>query len=177
MSRSSLQLSLFILKGKTFSYWIFKPQHVSVCVKDIQKLFFLNGPFPASFLFIFVPFSLQFQYKLKKPQMVCLGFEPGAAMVGTDETTELWRQYSKIITCLGLGKSCNHRKCHKNASLKTTKLHWSCVPPNRYCNLDFMKRQIYEFLPKFTLKSPEITVHGKQQQQFQMDSNILNTIT
>ena len=32
----------------------------------IIKLFFLNGPIPASFLFIFVLFSLQFQYKLKK---------------------------------------------------------------------------------------------------------------
>ena len=30
-------------------------------------------------LFIFVLFLLQFQYKLKKVQMVCLGFEPGAA--------------------------------------------------------------------------------------------------
>ena len=30
-------------------------------------------------LFIFILFSLQFQYKLKKAQMVCLGFEPGAA--------------------------------------------------------------------------------------------------
>ena len=31
------------------------------------------------FLFIFVLFSLQIQYKLKKALMVCLGFEPWAA--------------------------------------------------------------------------------------------------
>ena len=29
---------------------------------------------------------MQFQFKLKKAQMVCLELEPGAA----DETTELW---------------------------------------------------------------------------------------
>ena len=34
---------------------------------------------PAFFLFIFILFALQFQYKLKKAYMVCLGFKPGAA--------------------------------------------------------------------------------------------------
>ena len=42
---------------------------------SIAQLSFLkNRPIPASFLFIFVLFSLQFQYKLK---MVCLGSKPG----------------------------------------------------------------------------------------------------
>ena len=40
---------------------------------------FLKWANPGLFLFIFVLFSLQYQYKLKKAQMVCLGFEPGAA--------------------------------------------------------------------------------------------------
>ena len=38
-------------------------------VEIITQMFingFLNGPIPASFLFIFILFSLQFQYKLKK---------------------------------------------------------------------------------------------------------------
>ena len=34
--------------------------------KESAQLFLKNGPIPASFLFIFVLFSLQFQYKLKK---------------------------------------------------------------------------------------------------------------
>ena len=37
---------------------------------------FLKRANPGLFLFIFILFSLQFQYKLKKAQMVCLGFEP-----------------------------------------------------------------------------------------------------
>ena len=41
--------------------------------------FLKNGPILASFLFIFVLFSLQFQDKLKKAQMVCLGSKPGVA--------------------------------------------------------------------------------------------------
>ena len=39
-----------------------------------------NGQIPASFCFIFILFLLQFQYKLKKAKMVCLGFEPGATV-------------------------------------------------------------------------------------------------
>ena len=44
----------------------------------VARFFKKNGPIPASFLFIFALFSLQFQYKLKKAKMVSLGFEPGA---------------------------------------------------------------------------------------------------
>ena len=35
---------------------------------------------------------------MKKALMVCLGFEPGAAMmVGADKTTELWRPPQSIL--------------------------------------------------------------------------------
>ena len=42
-------------------------------------------------LFVFVLFSSQFKYKLKKLQM-CLGIEPAAVcrVVGADGSTELW---------------------------------------------------------------------------------------
>ena len=49
----------------------------------IVFFFFKNGPIPASFSVYFRLFNtLQFKFnkfKLKKAQMVCLGFEPGAA--------------------------------------------------------------------------------------------------
>ena len=55
-------------------------------------MFFKNGPIPASFCFIFVLFSLQFQYKLKKSIDGVLGIRTqGRRMVGSDKTTELWR--------------------------------------------------------------------------------------
>ena len=66
MSRSSLQLSLFILKGKTFSYWIFKPQHVSVCVKDIQKLFFFKWAIPGLFFVYFRSFLVTISIQIEK---------------------------------------------------------------------------------------------------------------
>ena len=46
----------------------------------VFKLYFLKyGPIPTSFSFIFVPFTSQINYKLKKAQTECLEFEPGAA--------------------------------------------------------------------------------------------------
>ena len=43
------------------------------------NLFLKKWANPGLFLFIFVLFLLQFQHKLKKACMVCLGFQPRAA--------------------------------------------------------------------------------------------------
>ena len=51
------------------------PQDGRLWSLTVNKVFF--GPIPASFLFIFVLFSLHFQNKLKKAQMVCLDQNPG----------------------------------------------------------------------------------------------------
>ena len=59
-------------------------------------------------MFIFILFSLQFQYKLKKSIDGVLGIRTwGRRMVGADKTTELWRPqkiyfyyYYSIIICL-----------------------------------------------------------------------------
>ena len=58
------------------SLWIFR----SVLIVFYKLNFFEKWANPGLFLFIFVLFSLQFQYKLKKAEMVCLGFEHGAAV-------------------------------------------------------------------------------------------------
>ena len=68
--------------------WIYtQPKHASLQhavgqpkqeVTRPNARFFKKWAYPGLFLFIFVLFLLQFQYKLKKAQMVCLGFEPGA---------------------------------------------------------------------------------------------------
>ena len=47
--------------------------------KKTSRFFLKKWANPGLFLSIFILFSLQFQHKLKKVQMVCLGFEPGAA--------------------------------------------------------------------------------------------------
>ena len=54
------------------------------------KIVFLNGPIPAPFSVYFRLFNT-LQFKLKKAQMVCLGFELGA-MEGVNESTELRRK-------------------------------------------------------------------------------------
>ena len=48
-------------------------------LKSHYKFFLKKWANPCLFLSIFVLFSLKFQYKLKKAQKVCLGFEPGTA--------------------------------------------------------------------------------------------------
>ena len=70
-------------------------------VLDIETLNLKNGPIPASFLFIFVRFSLQFQYKLKKSIDGVLGIRTrGHRTVGADETTELWRPPIETLNLL-----------------------------------------------------------------------------
>ena len=69
---------------------------------NIQASGFLkNGPIPASFLFIFVLFLLQFQYKLKKRVDGVLGIRTrGRRLVGADKTTEIWWPpwvYSSVV--------------------------------------------------------------------------------
>ena len=55
-------------------------------------IFFKKWSNPGLFLFIFVLFSLQFQYKLKKIIDGVLGIRTrGHRMVGPDKTMELWR--------------------------------------------------------------------------------------
>ena len=55
------------------------------------------------FLFIFVPFSLQFQYKLKKSIVGMLGIRTwGHRMVGADNTMELWRPLILMLATLML---------------------------------------------------------------------------
>ena len=53
-----------LLVIKALNCYLFMQCHVGV--QDCSFAGFFNGPIPASFLFIFVLFSLQFQYKLKK---------------------------------------------------------------------------------------------------------------
>ena len=56
---------------------------------------------PGLYLFIFVLFTLQFQYKLKKSVDGVLGIRTrGRRMVGADETTELWRLPSRSQSLL-----------------------------------------------------------------------------
>ena len=56
---------------------------------------------PGLFLFIFILFSLQFQYKLKKSNDGVLGIRTrGRRMVGADKTMELWRPPRFINNCL-----------------------------------------------------------------------------
>ena len=64
-------------------------------------LFFLKKwANPGFFLFIFVLFSLLFQYKLKKHRCVLEIRTGGRRMVGADETTELWLPPEFISLCL-----------------------------------------------------------------------------
>ena len=57
-----------------------------------QITFFKKWAILGLFWFIFVLFSLQFQYQLKKSVDGVLGIRTrGRRMVGADETTELWR--------------------------------------------------------------------------------------
>ena len=61
-----------------------------MCNLPYRNLFLKMGN-PGLF-FIFVLFSLQFLYKLKKSVDGVLGIRTrGSRMVGADETTELWR--------------------------------------------------------------------------------------
>ena len=58
-----------------------------------RKIFFIFFKWanPGLFLFNFVLFSLQFQYKLKKHRWCAWDSNPGRRMVGADETTELYK--------------------------------------------------------------------------------------
>ena len=64
----------------------------------IFQMFFLKyGPIPASLSFIFVLCTSQFNYKLKKVQMECLGFEPETA--GLQAQTKP-QSYGKMLLLL-----------------------------------------------------------------------------
>ena len=67
-----------------------------------RKIFFIFFKWanPGLFLFNFVLFSLQFQYKLKKAICVLGIWTQGRSMVGADETTELWRPPSSASLSL-----------------------------------------------------------------------------
>ena len=59
---------------------------------DTFLIFIIKWSNRGHFLFIFILFSLQFQYKLNKSIDGVLGIQTqGRRMVGADETTELWR--------------------------------------------------------------------------------------
>ena len=59
---------------------------------NTTHLFFKIWANPGLFLFIFVRFSLQFQYKMKKSGDDVLGIQTrGRRKVGADKTTELWQ--------------------------------------------------------------------------------------
>ena len=65
---------------KAFAMFVYLLHRIIIpIITNAQNSFFKKKwANPGLFLFIFVLFSLQFQYKLKKAKMVCLGIEPGA---------------------------------------------------------------------------------------------------
>ena len=96
-------------RGSLREQWRFQRLPTPTCEtlgKIVEMILFFKKKWanPGLFLFIFVLFSLQFQYKLKKSIDGVLGIRTqGRRMVGADETTELWRPpYSEKIYTLQL---------------------------------------------------------------------------
>ena len=67
----------FGISGKGSSQILFVDGLAPDCSTIHLRLLFKNGPIPASFLFIFVLFLLQFQYKLKKRRWCAWDSNPG----------------------------------------------------------------------------------------------------
>ena len=69
--------------------------HVMVGTSSGNSLFFKYRHIPASFSFIFVLFTSQLNFNLKKNVDVVFGIGTrGGRMVGTDGSTELWLSHS-----------------------------------------------------------------------------------
>ena len=68
-------------KPNLFQYWAHRGLILLLPTKKLHTLspLFKKWANPGLFLFILVFFTLQFQHKLKKAKVVCLGFEPAAA--------------------------------------------------------------------------------------------------
>ena len=91
--RHSTWISISWRELINFYFFIFTFKTSDLNIQTLRRAyyFFKHGPIPASFSLIFVPFTPQINYKLKKSVDVVYGNRTrGHRMVGADETTELW---------------------------------------------------------------------------------------